>query len=51
MLEKQGPGPVREGGGGKPVLSLHREKLEEAHVLLGEAAVDPAPVPKARPHS
>ena len=50
MLEKQGAGPVREGGGGKLVLSLHREKLEGAHVLRGEAAAAPAPAPKARYH-
>ena len=41
MLEKQGAGPVREGGGGKLVLSLHRERLEGAHVLRGEAAAAP----------
>lgn len=45
-----GPGPVREGGGDKPVLSLHRERLEEAHVLRGEAAVALVPAPKARHH-
>ena len=50
MLEKQGAGPVREGGGGKLVLSLHRERLEGAHVLRGEAAAAPAPAPKARNH-
>lgn len=45
-----GPGPVREGGGGKPVLSLHPERLEGAHVLQGEAAAAPVPAPKARHH-
>lgn len=34
MLEEQGPGPVREGGGGKPVLSLHRERLKK-HMFYG----------------
>ena len=48
MLERQGPGPVREGGGGKLVLSLHRERLEGAHVQRGKAAA--APAPKARSH-
>lgn len=42
-----GPRPVRERGGGKPVLSLHREKLKGAHVLRGEAAAAPALAPKA----
>lgn len=39
---------MREGGGGKPVLSLHRERLEETQVLLGEAAVVPDSAPKTR---
>lgn len=43
-----GPRPVREWGGGKPVLSLHLEKLEGAHVLRGEAAAAPSLAPKAR---
>lgn len=43
-----GPQPVQEWGGGKPVLSLYREKLEGAHVLRREDAAAPALTPKAR---